>query len=64
MGQVGTLASLSPLGNRCEGASSLSSGMFRTHAVEDIGAVVEWLTERCSFHADAKSNLRSPAQSE
>ena len=28
-----------------------------THAVEDIGAVVEWLTERCSFHADAKSNL-------
>ena len=28
-----------------------------THAVEDIGAVVEWLTERCAFHADAKSNL-------
>ena len=28
-----------------------------THAVEDIGAVVEWLTERCSFHADAKSSL-------
>ena len=28
-----------------------------THAIEDIGAVVEWLTERCAFHADAKSNL-------
>ena len=28
-----------------------------THAVEDIGAVVEWLTERCDFHADAKSSL-------
>ena len=28
-----------------------------THAVEDIGAVVEWLTERCSYHADAKSSL-------
>ena len=28
-----------------------------THAVEDIGAVVEWLTERCAFHADAKSSL-------
>eukprot|EP00434_Breviolum_minutum_P046033 symbB.v1.2.041424.t1/scaffold8185.1/size7395/1 len=27
------------------------------HAVEDIGAVVDWLTERCEFHADAKSNL-------
>ena len=28
-----------------------------THAVEDIGAVVEWLTECCDFHADAKSSL-------
>ena len=28
-----------------------------THAVQDIGAVVDWLTERCEFHADAKSNL-------
>ena len=28
-----------------------------THAVEDIGAVVDWLTERCDFHADAKSSL-------
>ena len=28
-----------------------------THAVEDIGAVVDWLTERCDFRADAKSNL-------
>ena len=28
-----------------------------THAVEDIGAVVDWLTERCEFRADAKSNL-------
>ena len=28
-----------------------------THAVEDIGAVVDWLTERCVFHADAKSSL-------
>ena len=28
-----------------------------THAVENIGAVVEWLTERCTFHADAKSSL-------
>jgi len=28
-----------------------------THAVEDIGAVVEWLSERCSFKADAKSSL-------
>ena len=28
MGQVGTLVSLSPMRNRCEGASSLSSGMF------------------------------------
>ena len=28
-----------------------------THAVEDIGAVVEWLAERCSFQADAKSSL-------
>ena len=27
------------------------------HAVEDIGAVVDWLTERCEFQADAKSNL-------
>ena len=27
------------------------------HAVEDIGAVVEWLTERCAFRADAKSSL-------
>ena len=27
------------------------------HAIEDIGAVVDWLTERCEFHADAKSNL-------
>ena len=27
------------------------------HAVEDIGAVVDWLTERCDFQADAKSNL-------
>ena len=27
------------------------------HAVEDIGAVVDWLTDRCEFHADAKSNL-------
>ena len=25
--------------------------------VEDIGAVVDWLTERCEFQADAKSNL-------
>ena len=28
-----------------------------THAVEDTGAVVDWLTERCDFRADAKSNL-------
>ena len=28
-----------------------------THAVEDIGAVVDWLTDRCVFHADAKSSL-------
>ena len=27
------------------------------HAVEDIEAVVDWLTERCEFHSDAKSNL-------
>ena len=27
------------------------------HAVEDIGAVVDWLTERCDFRADAKSSL-------
>ena len=27
------------------------------HAVEDIGAVVDWLTERCEFQADAKSNV-------
>ena len=27
------------------------------HAVEDIGAVVDWLTERCEFRADAKSSL-------
>ena len=27
------------------------------HAIEDIGAVVEWLTKRCQFQADAKSNL-------
>ena len=26
------------------------------HAIEDIGAV-EWLTKRCQFQADAKSNL-------
>ena len=26
------------------------------HAVEDIGAVVDWLTD-CDFRADAKSNL-------
>ena len=29
----------------------------KIHAVEDIGAVVDWLTERCEFQADAKSNL-------
>ena len=28
-----------------------------THAVEDIGAVVDWLTEHSEFCADAKSNL-------
>ena len=28
-----------------------------THAVEDIGAVVDWLTERSEFRAHAKSNL-------
>ena len=28
-----------------------------THAVEDIGAVVDWLTERCDFRAGAKSSL-------
>ena len=28
-----------------------------TYAVEDIGAVVDWLTERCDFRADAKSSL-------
>ena len=28
-----------------------------THAVEDIGPVVDWLIERCEFRADAKSNL-------
>ena len=28
-----------------------------THAVEDIGAVLDWLTDRCVFHADAKSSL-------
>ena len=28
-----------------------------THAVEDIGAVVDWLTEPCDFRADAKSSL-------
>ena len=27
------------------------------HAVEDIGAVVDWLLERCDFRPDAKSNL-------
>ena len=27
------------------------------HAVEDIGGVVDWKTERCEFQADAKSNL-------
>ena len=27
------------------------------HAVEDIGAVVDWLLERCDFQPDAKSNL-------
>ena len=27
------------------------------HAVEDIGAVVDWLLERCDFQLDAKSNL-------
>ena len=26
-------------------------------AVEDIGAVGDWLTERCDFRADAKSSL-------
>ena len=31
--------------------------MLKIHAVEDIGAVVDWLTERCEFQADAKSNL-------
>ena len=31
------------------------------HAVEDIGAVVDWLTERCEFQADAKSNLAGAA---
>lgn len=25
-----------------------------THAVEDIGAVVEWLSERCSFKAEVE----------
>ena len=27
------------------------------HAVEDIGAVVDWLLERCDLQSDAKSNL-------
>ena len=27
------------------------------HAVEDIGAVVDWLLERCDYQPDAKSNL-------
>ena len=27
------------------------------HAAEDIGAVVDWLLERCDFQPDAKSNL-------
>ena len=45
--------------DRSEVASSLFWDVPRadTHAVEDIGAVVEWLTERCAFHADAKSSL-------
>ena len=29
----------------------------KIHAVEDVGAVVDWLTGQFEFHADAKSNL-------
>ena len=59
MEQVGSLVSTFPMRDRNEVASSLSFGTFHvpTHAVEDIGAVVDWLTECCEFHADAKSNL-------
>ena len=35
----------------------LSSGMSHVHAVSDIGAVVEWLSDMQIFHADAKSSL-------
>ena len=38
-------------------ASSVHGPRANIHAVEDIGAVVDWLTERCEFQADAKSNL-------
>ena len=59
MEQVGILVSSSRMRDRSEVASSLFWDVPRadTHAVEDIGAVVEWLTERCAFHADAKSSL-------
>ena len=54
MGQVGTL-----VGPRRGGFLPVFWDVPRAdaHAVEDIGAVVEWLTERCAFHADAKSSL-------
>ena len=42
--------------NRC-GFLPVFCDVPRADAVEDIGAVVERLTERCAFHADAKSNL-------
>ena len=60
MAQIGIPVNLSPMIDRNEVASSLffwDVPRADTHAVEDIGAVVDWLTERCDFRADAKSSL-------
>ena len=60
MEQVGILASSSPHERPQRGGFLpifWDVPRANTHAVEDIGAVVDWLTERCDFRADAKSNL-------
>ena len=59
MEQIGVSVNSSPIRDRNEVTSLFFWDVPRadTHAVEDIGAVVDWLSERCDFRADAKSSL-------
>ena len=60
MGHSGSLASTSHKRDRYKVVSFLffwDVPRANIHAVEDIGAVVDWLTECFEFRADAKSNL-------